>query len=74
MRLILRPAEQKTDLTYFLYLLRLGSMKEDEKNSREQPKDELWIHGRAYLTAMDMPQSKANENRYFCRIERLREW
>jgi hypothetical protein len=40
-------------------------MKEGEKNSREQPKEELWIHGRAYLWAMDMPQSKRNENRYF---------
>jgi len=48
-------------------LLRLGSMKQGEKDSREQPKDGLWIHGRAVITAMDMPQSKRNENRYFCR-------
>ena len=39
-------------------------MKEGEKDSRDEPK-ELWIHGRAYLWAMDMPQSKHNENRYF---------
>jgi len=42
----------------------LGSMGRKEKNSRDEPK-ELWIHGRAYLWAMDMPQSKTNENRYF---------
>jgi len=39
-------------------------MERNEKDSRDQPK-ELWIHGRAYLWAMDMPQSKRNENRYF---------
>ena len=55
-------------------MLRLGSMKKDEKHNREQPKGELWIHGRAYLWAMDMPQSKRNENRYFCRAKPQREW
>jgi hypothetical protein len=49
---------------YIGRLLRLGSMKEGEKNSRDEPKD-LWIHGRVYLWAMGMPQSKHNENRYF---------
>jgi hypothetical protein len=39
--------------------------KQNEKDSRDQPK-ELWIHGRACVRAMDMPQSKRNENRYFC--------
>jgi hypothetical protein len=29
-------------------LLRLGWIDGNEKNSREQPKEELWIHGRAY--------------------------
>jgi hypothetical protein len=32
-------------------------MKENEKDSRDEPK-KLWVHGRAYLSAMDMPQSK----------------
>ena len=41
-------------------------MEWNEKESRDEP-EELWIHGRAYLWAMDMPQSKRNENRYFCR-------
>jgi hypothetical protein len=37
------------------FRLRSGSMEEGEKDSRNQPKKELWIHGRAYLWAMDMP-------------------
>jgi len=45
-------------------------MEWNEKDSREQPKEELWIHDRAYLWAMDMPQSKPNENRYFLLRER----
>jgi len=47
-------------------LLRLDSMNGKEKESREQPKEELCIHSRAWIWAMGMPQSKANENRYFC--------
>jgi len=45
----------------------------DEKDSRDEPK-ELWIHVRVYLSAMDMPQSKRNENRYFWRERGAREW
>jgi hypothetical protein len=45
--------------------LRLSVLDENNENSLEQPKEGLWIHGRAYLWAMDMPQSKRNENRYF---------
>ena len=44
-------------------------MKEGEKDNRDKP-SEFWIHGRAYLRAMDMPQSKRNENRYFWRHRR----
>jgi len=47
-------------------------MKENEKDSRDEPK-KLWVHGRAYLSAMDMPQSKRNENRYFWGQTTLRE-
>jgi hypothetical protein len=54
-------------------MLRLGSMNGKEKESRDQPK-ELWIHGRAYLRAMDMPQSKRNENRYFFPRAGEQEW
>jgi hypothetical protein len=35
----------------------------DQKESRDEPKE--LFHGRACLWAMDMPQSKRNENRYF---------
>ena len=45
-------------------------MEEGEKDSREQAKEELSIHSRAFVWAMDMPQSKPNENRYFHGIER----
>ena len=34
-----------------------------EKQNQEQPKHS--IHGRALFTAMDMPQSPADENQYF---------
>src|SRR5512147_1632591 len=57
---------QKSYPWYFPRLLCLSVMDQCEKDSRDEPK-ELWIHGRAYLWAMDMPQSKRNENRYFCR-------
>jgi hypothetical protein len=35
-------------------LLRFDLISQGEKDSRDEPK-ELWIHGRAYLWAMDMP-------------------
>jgi hypothetical protein len=38
---------------------------ENNENSLEQPKEGLWIHSRACVWAMDMPQPKRNENRYF---------
>jgi hypothetical protein len=51
----------------FCGLLRLRWMAaHDEKDSRDEPK-EFWIHVRVYLSAMDMPQSQRNENRYFWR-------
>jgi len=52
------------------WLLRPGGWDVNEKDSRDEPK-ELWIHGRAFNTAMDMPQSERNENRYFADSERL---
>jgi hypothetical protein len=45
-------------------MLRFGSMERNEKDSRDEPK-ELWIHGLVCLWAMDMSQSKLNENQYF---------
>jgi hypothetical protein len=57
-------AHYNSDARNFRRLLRLGSMGKKEKDSRDEPK-ELWIHGRAYLSAMDMPQTKRNENQYF---------
>jgi hypothetical protein len=42
-------------------------MKEGEKDNRDGPK-EFSIHGRACVWAMGMPQSKRNENRYFCGV------
>ena len=45
-----------------------------EKESREQPKEELCIHGRGLFTAMDMPQSKRNENPYFADTAGKGEW
>jgi hypothetical protein len=59
-------SRKKSDAGNFPCLLRLGSMDANEKDNRDELK-ELWIHNRAYLRAMDMPQSKRNENRYFCR-------
>jgi len=55
---------QPADASNLFWLLGLRLRKQNEKESRDEPK-ELWIHGRAYLWAMDMPQSKRNENRYF---------
>ena len=53
--------------------LRLSAMEWNEKESRDEP-EEFLIHGRAYLWAMDMPQSKRDENRNFAATEPWREW
>jgi hypothetical protein len=69
----LASARQKIDPWNFARLLCFGSVKEGEKNSREQPK-ELWVHGRAMTTAMGMPQPKRNENRYLSAQNGIEDW
>jgi hypothetical protein len=48
-------------------------MNEGENDSRHEPK-KLWIHGRAFTTAMDMPQSELKENRSFGGTKGEHEW
>src|SRR5262249_49679539 len=59
---------QKSYTWNFLWLLRIGPIKQGDKHSRDEPKKPC-INGRAYLWAMDMPQSKRNENQYFAADE-----
>jgi hypothetical protein len=51
-------------LTNVFWPLSFSSKWRGEKNKRDEPKERS-IHGRAFITAMDMPQSKRNETRYF---------
>jgi len=54
MGLIFSAHEKNADAWNLRLRLRLGSVKEDGKDTRDEPK-ELSIHGRAFLWAMDMP-------------------
>jgi len=57
----------------FFRLLRLGSMKEGEKNSREQPK-EFWIHCRVVLGQWVCHSPNPMKTDIFADTERQREW